>query len=89
LLSPCGHGVVREITWNSGLRASHDDDRDIFDSIFMKETVAPASLLERTRKRRPQAVAKDLPGSARPCRLPPEECFFTDDVSSFVEAARP
>jgi hypothetical protein len=42
LLSPCSHGAVREITGNSGLRTSHDEDRDIFDSIFMKETVAPA-----------------------------------------------
>jgi hypothetical protein len=77
LLSPCGHGVVREITGDSGLRASHDEDRDIFDSIFVKETVAPASLLKHTRKRRPQAVAKDLPGSDRPRRLPPRNAFST------------
>lgn len=116
---------VREISSILDLRTSHDEFCDIFNCIFMKETLVPESLLERIRERhRLLLLSNTNPihysmidgsypimrhfhdrvlsyqvGTQKPspriyreaitragCR--PEECFFTDDVASFVEAAR-
>jgi FMN phosphatase YigB (HAD superfamily) len=116
---------VREVSGILELRTNHDEFCDIFNCIFMTETLVPESLLERIRERHRllllsntnpihfSMIARSYPimrhfhdrvlsyevGAHKPspliyqeaiaragCR--PEECFFTDDVASFVDAAR-
>jgi epoxide hydrolase-like predicted phosphatase len=116
---------VREVCGILELRTTHDEFCDIFNCIFMRETLVPESLLERIRERyrllllsntnpihfgmidasypimkhfqdrvlsyrvgvqkpSPQIYQEAI--SRAGCR--PEECFFTDDVAAFVDAAR-
>ena len=116
---------VREVSGILELRTSHDEFCDIFNCIFMPETLVQDSLLERIRERHRllllsntnpihfSMVAKVYPilrhfddlilsykvGAQKPSPLIyhkaiaragclPGECFFTDDVASFVEAAK-
>ncbi len=116
---------VREVSGILELRTTHDEFCDIFNCIFMRETLVPESLLERIREKfrllllsntNPihfSMIEQSYPimrhfedrvlsfrvGVQKPspqiyreaiaragCR--PEECFFTDDVAAFVEAAQ-
>src|SRR5260370_17165329 len=116
---------VREVSGILELRTSYDEFCDIFNCIFMRETLVPESLLERIREKyRLLLLSNTNPihfsmidqsypimrhfedrvlsyrvGVQKPspriyqeaiaragCR--PEECFFTDEVAAFVDAAR-
>jgi epoxide hydrolase-like predicted phosphatase len=116
---------VREVSGILELRTNHEEFCDIFNCIFMNETLVAESLLERIHERhRLLLLSNTNPihfskvdalypimrhfddrilsykvGAHKPapriyqeaiaragCR--PEECFFTDDVALFVEAAR-
>jgi epoxide hydrolase-like predicted phosphatase len=116
---------VREISGILELRTSYDEFCDIFNCIFMKETLVPESLLERIRRRHRllllsntnpihfSMIDKTYPilrhfedrvlsyqvGAQKPspriyqeaiarAGCQPEECFFTDDIAAYVEAAR-
>ena len=116
---------VREVSGILELRTSYDEFCDIFNCIFMRETLVPESLVERIREKyrllllsntnpiHYSMIEKTYPimrhfedrvlsyrvGVQKPspqiyheaiarAGCSPEECFFTDDVAAFVEAAR-
>ena len=116
---------VREISKVLNLRADYDQFREIWSSIFLRETLIPESLLAALRARyrllllsntnaiHMEMVEQNYPllkhfhhkvlsyqvGALKPnpkiyqealrhAEAMPAECFYTDDILSYVEAAK-